>query len=133
GKVRWARSGVRWHRTLSWVGALTLVVFGLSGLSHPLMTWFGPQQAAFFPSQGAFSGDDMRAVATVLAANGIVQAQLIKVIPTSQGNLLQVSEQDGRERRYFSLGSVEELTGFDRQQGEWLARYYTGQAQTPIL
>src|SRR5690606_30539495 len=117
---------------LAWLGGIALVVFGLSGLSHPLMTWFGPQQAAFFPPQGLFDGRDIAAIPAVLAANGIQRAQQVKVMPTPEGNLLQVSGEDGILRRYFNLTTGAELPEFDRRQGEWLARHYTGRADTPI-
>ncbi|MFA5549783.1 MAG: hypothetical protein WDA10_14665 [Porticoccaceae bacterium] len=123
---------VRLHRRLAWLGGIALVVFGLSGLSHPLMTWFGPQQAAFFPPQGLFDGRDIAAIPAVLAANGIQRAQQVKVMPTPEGNLLQVSGEGGILRRYFNLTTGAELPEFDRRQGEWLARHYTGRADTPI-
>jgi len=123
---------MRWHRLLGWTGGIALIVFGLSGLSHPLMTWFGPQQAVFFPPQGVFSGRDIAAIPAVLAANGVDQAQLVKVTPTARGNLLQVTLDNGIQRRYFNLRDGDELREFDRHQGEWLARYYTGLTDTPI-
>lgn len=126
------RPTVRWHRLLGWTGGIALIVFGLSGLTHPLMTWFGPQQAVFFPPQAEFSSQNIAAIPAVLAANSVDQAQLVKVTPTAQGNLLQVTQDNGIKRRYFSLPSGDELTEFDRNQGEWLARYYTGLTDTPI-
>ncbi|KJS09649.1 MAG: hypothetical protein VR73_01535 [Gammaproteobacteria bacterium BRH_c0] len=126
------RPTVRWHRLLGWSGGIALIIFGLSGLTHPLMTWFGPQQAAFFPPQGQFAGEDIAAIPAVLGANGVAQAQLVKVTPTARGNLLQITLDNGINRRYFSLDNGAELPEFDRSQAEWLARYYTGLADTPI-
>ena len=123
---------VRLHRRLTWLGGIALVLFGLSGLSHPLMTWFGPQPAAFFPPQGQFASRDLAAIPSVLAANGIHRAQQVKVIPSPQGSLLQITTDGGIERRYFSLTTGAEIPEFDRRQGEWLARHYTGRVDTPI-
>ncbi|MFA5494386.1 MAG: hypothetical protein WC247_06380 [Porticoccaceae bacterium] len=131
-KATLARLGRRWHRLLGWAGGAALILFGLSGLSHPLMTWFGPQQAVFFPPQGQFSSADIAAIPQVLAANGIDRPQLVKVVPTARGSMLQVTHDGGIQRQYFSLADGREYPGFDRRHGEWLARHYTGLADTPI-
>jgi len=131
-KITLTRFTIRWHRLAGWVGGIALILFGLSGISHPLMTWFGPQQAVFFPPQGQFSRAEIAAIPDVLSTNQIYRAQLVKVTPTVRGNLLQVSGEDGLSRRYFDLNSGVEYPNFDRHQGEWLARYYTGFVDTPI-
>lgn len=109
-----------------------MILFGLSGITHPLMSWFGPQAAAFFPPQGQFAPQDIAAIPQTLASSGLQQAQLVKVLPTAEGNLLQITLHNGTDRRYFNLADGTEYPGFDRKQGEWLARYYTGLADTPI-
>ncbi|MFA5678718.1 MAG: hypothetical protein WC953_09980 [Pseudomonas sp.] len=126
------QSFIRCHRILAWIGGIALLVFGISGISHPLMTWFGPPQAAFFPPQGNFSSTAVEAIPQVLASHGIERAQLVKVLPTAAGNLLQVSSDNGAVRRYFDLESGAEHPDFDARQAEWLARYYTGLADAPI-
>lgn len=131
-KATLARLGRRWHRLLGWTGGIALILFGLSGLTHPLMTWFGPQAAAFFPPQGQFAARDITAIPKVLAASGLNQVQLVKLMPTATGNLLQITVDNGITRRYFSLADGAEHPEFDRQQGEWLARHYTGLTDTPI-
>ncbi len=132
-KATLTRASLRWHRRLGWVGGVALIVFGLSGLTHPLMTWFGPQQAAFFPPQGQFSEADVQAIPTLVQRHGIEQAQLVKLIPTAEGNRLQITEPDNPVRRYFDPDSGAELPDFDRRQAAWLARHYTGLSDTPIV
>ncbi|MFO7550882.1 MAG: hypothetical protein R6W80_05720 [Haliea sp.] len=125
-------AGRRWHRRLGWFGALALLVLGLSGLTHPLMTWFGPRQAVFFPPQGHFQTGDLEGMSRVLARQNIAEATLVKLLPTAVGNQLQVTEAGNPERRYFDLESGAERAGFDRRQAEWLARHYTGLEATAI-
>jgi hypothetical protein len=122
----------RYHRRFGWLGFAALLMFGLSGLSHPLMTWFGPSQAAFFPPQARFDAGEISAIPGVLSANGIDSAQVVKLLPGPDGNLLQVSNGDGASRRYFDLASGAERDDFDRRQALWLARYYTGLKNAPV-
>lgn len=129
-KSRWVQKARVWHRRLGWVGGIALLLFGISGLTHPLMTWFGPQPAVFFPPQAHIESTAIAAIPAILASQGIASAQQVRIVPTADGNKLQVT--DTNQRRYFALDTGAEHLDFDRQQGEWLARYYTGLADTPI-
>lgn len=138
-RAQLARFAQRWHRRLGWIGGVALLVFGLSGLTHPLMTWFGPQPAAFFPPQAQVSQDELARLTPLLRAlheQGLQQASVIKLVPAEQGHVLQVTPTDHPERLYFSLdfpaAQGAELTDFDRRQAEWLARYYTGLSDVPL-
>ncbi len=127
-----AHGAMRWHRPVGWVGGIALLVLGLSGLTHPLMTWFGPQQAVFAPPRATFTAAEVSAIPEVLAHNHIDSAQGVRVIATAEGNLLQVSDGDGVLRRYFSLEDGREYPELDAGQAKWLARHYTGLTDTPI-
>ncbi|MCK9562936.1 MAG: hypothetical protein M0R02_09495 [Bacteroidales bacterium] len=129
-KSRWAQRARLWHRRLGWVGGFALLLFGLSGLTHPLMTWFGPQAAVFFPPQAHVEIAEIAAIPAILASHGIASAQQVRIVPAADGNKLQVTDAD--QRRYFEPGTGEERPDFDRQQAEWLARHYTGLGDTPI-
>lgn len=124
-RTRLARLAQRWHRRLGWVGGLALVLFGLSGLTHPLMTWFGPQPAAFFPPQAQFDPAEIAALPDILAQHHIARAQQVRILPTFDGSVLQITD-EAAGRRYFDLRSGDERVNFDRRQAEWLARHYTG-------
>ena len=134
-RARLARLAQRWHRRLGWLGGLALLLFGLSGLTHPLMTWFGPQAAAFFPPQAQVEETDLTRLPPLLQTlhdDGLERASVIKLVPTESGQALQVTPVDQPQRRYFALDSGAELNDFDRRQAEWLARYYTGLTDTPL-
>lgn len=128
----WARQGRLWHRRLGWVGAAALLLFGLSGLTHPLMTWFGPQPTAFFPPQAEFDATQIAAIPKILSRHGIESAQQVRMVPSVTGSTLQITSPEQPIRRYFDLATGSELTDFDRRQAEWLARYYTGVSDTPL-
>lgn len=128
----WVQRGRRWHRRLGWIGAAALLLFGISGLTHPLMTWFGPQPAAFFPPQAHFEGREIAALPNILARHQITHAQQVKILPTFDGNVLQVTPDKQAPRRYFDLATGLERPDFDRHHAEWLARHYTRLDDEPI-
>jgi len=119
------------HRLIGWLAAAALILFICSGLMHMLMVWTGPQSARFFAPQATISADELQQVPAILSATQLNEAHLIQVVPTAQGNALQVTESDS-SRRYFSLQNGEEWQGYDEQQARWLARYFTGLDQAPI-
>ncbi len=130
-RTQWISKSRGLHRFIGWVAAAALFLFICSGLMHILMVWTGPQSAKFFAPQTTIQADELGNVPTILSTQNLSQAQLIQVVPTEQGNALQVTESSS-SRRYFSLQTGKEWTNYDEQQARWLARYFTGLDQAPI-
>jgi hypothetical protein len=116
----------QWHRFLLWPAMLALFAFVISGLTHPLLTWTGPQTNKNMPPQAQFDATQTANIASVLQRHDIAQAAIVKLVPTARGNLLQVTQDDSAPRRYFQLDNGIEFANFDREQAQWLARHYTG-------
>ncbi|MEQ8662885.1 MAG: hypothetical protein RLW62_18890, partial [Gammaproteobacteria bacterium] len=123
-RVPWRLRALRWHRTLALAGATTLVLWGLSGLLHPLMTTFGPQQRVFYPPRAPLTLAAGPEFDAILAAAGITQAEAVRIVAGPAGPLLQVTTGAHAARRYFALDSGAELPGHDPRQAEYLARHY---------
>lgn len=119
--ARWSFSKHQW---LAMVGGISLLIWGLSGLTHIWMVLFGPQQAVFMPPMQAVALADARPIAETLAAAGIDKAIAVKTVPSARGTLYQVTTDAGAERRYFDPASGSELKGHDARQAEFLARHY---------
>ena len=51
------KDSVKWHKWLGWTGGLALLLFAISGMTHPLMTWTGPKAASFFPPQAVMQAE----------------------------------------------------------------------------
>lgn len=126
------QNAIKWHKWLGWTGGIGLLLFALSGITHPLMTWTGPQAASFFPPQAVIATEAAARIPLILEKAGITAALMVKMVPAASGALLQVTEHNDQPRRYFDLSSSEELPGYDKQHAVWLARYYTGLKDTPI-
>jgi hypothetical protein len=119
--ARWSYSKHQW---LGLIGGISLLVWGLSGLTHIAMVLFGPQQAAFMPPAATVALEGARPIAKTLAEQGIAEAVAVKTVPAPGGGVLwQVTQSDGA-RRYFRPADGSEVTGGDRAQAEFLARHY---------
>ncbi|MEE4207506.1 MAG: PepSY domain-containing protein [Erythrobacter sp.] len=120
--ARWSNSK---HRLLALVGGISLLVWGLSGLTHIAMVLFGPQQAQFMPPATEVELTDARPISETLAANGIAEAVAVKTVPSPDGKALwQVTEEPLAERRYFAAADGREILDGDRSQAEFIARHF---------
>ncbi len=120
------KNSISGHKWLGWVGGLALLIFGLSALLHPLMTWTGPKAASFYPPRAVMKAEYAGAIPRILAQNNITAALMVKIVPAENGALLQVTEHNDQPRRYFDLDSGLERADYDQSHALWLARYYTG-------
>lgn len=120
--LRWSHSKHSW---LALVGGISLLIWGLSGLTHIAMVLFGPQQAQFVPPAATVALEGARPIAETLAAQGIAKAVAVKTVPAAGGGVLwQVTGAPLAERRYFRPADGSEVAGGDRGQAEFLARHY---------
>ena len=120
--LRWSHSKHSW---LALLGGISLLVWGLSGLTHIAMVLFGPQQAVFMPPAATVALEGARPIAVTLAKHGIAEAVAVKTIAAPDGGVLwQVTGTNGTERRYFRPADGAEIPGGDRVQAEFIARHY---------
>lgn len=123
---------LRYHKALVWLAAAGLLIFGLSGLTHPLMMWTGPRPAAFFPPQAVMQAAQVAALPQVLARNDVNTPLLVKLVPSGHDVLLQVTEAHDAPRRYFDPETGMELSGHDIRHAIDLARYYSGLSSAEV-
>ena len=126
------KKSFQWHLLLAWVGAFALFAFCISGITHPLLSWTGPQSSAFMPPRAVMKADQVNVIDDILAKHDISHAIVVKLVPSEQGVVLQVTEHNDQARRYFDLNSFTELTDYDIKQAEWLARYYALNGDTQV-
>lgn len=131
--TRMKRLFYRWHQLLAIVGGVALLLWGVSGLLHPLMTAFGPQQAVFMPPMQPVDLQDSRPLGETLRAAGIARAEAVRLVPGPDGPLWQVTEAQDRERRYFRPADGLELARHDPAQAVWLARHWLGQRDAAVV
>ncbi|HEX4879260.1 MAG TPA: hypothetical protein VFV39_05380, partial [Limnobacter sp.] len=121
---RFNRHAMRLHATLAYLAACALLIWGLSGLLHPWITTFGAQAATFMPPQRPVQMAATAPLDRMLANAGIATLQNMRVVVGEHQNLLQITEDTHKPRRYFNLNTGEELPDHDAQQAAFLARHY---------
>ena len=115
---------IKVHRLLAILGGIGLLLWGGSGLLHPIMTTWGPQQAVFFPPSHPVDLVGVRPIHQTLAEAGIAEAAAIRIVPGEAESLLQVTEDPNAPRRYFRLHDGVELPNHDEAHAVFLARHY---------
>ena len=124
-KNKTARWSYAKHQWLGLIGGISLLVWGLSGLTHIAMVLFGPQQVQFMPPVAEVALEGARPIAATLAEQGIGQAVAVKTVPAPGGGVLwQVTPAADGGRRYFRPADGSEVANGDRAQAEFLARHY---------
>lgn len=131
-KTRLRIKSLQYHKWLAWLAALALLLFGASGMLHPVMSWTGPRPAAFYPPQTAMKAEQAAEIPGILSRHGINSPLLVKLVPSGEDVLVQVTESASQPRRYFDPETGSELEGHDMHHAIWLARYYSGLAQDNI-
>lgn len=96
------------------------------------MTWTGPAPHTFYPPALSIEPGQFKAFEATLSKWSAANASLVKVVPAPGGVLLQITEVFDAPRRYFDLSTHQELEDYEPVYAQWLARHYTGLAETPI-
>jgi len=117
-----------WHKKLGWWGFAALFIWGLSAISHPIMSWFGPQTVAFSAPKLQLNNTQLAGFNQLVSMPTVTDnAQVIKVVANAQlGAVLQITRRNQAERDYYHLETRQYLPHFDQQQAKWLASYYSG-------
>lgn len=123
---------MRWHRRLSLLAGVALLLWASSGLLHPLMSWTNPRPAAFAPPVGELMTLPQRPLAELLGEQGVARVGFARLL-LQQGHLLwQVASPDRQRLDYFDAASGGSLPDADRDRAVLLARHYTGLDDAPL-
>ena len=123
----------RWHRTLGLLTLLPVIMWTLSGLSHPLMSnWLRPAIAHETVPTPPLRPEALAVpVAQVLSQNHLAAIQNLRVVQLRQQPYYQVADYRGR-LRYFSAATGQELPGGDRAYAEAVARYLLADSASAV-
>lgn len=121
---------LRWHRGLLWLAASALVLWGGSGLLHPLMVASGPQPVTMMPPPVSVDGSAWQGLTRALHGQG--QIERVKWVASDTGPLLQLSLPADPVRQYWNANGEALPAATDRNQAIWLARHFTGREDAVI-
>jgi hypothetical protein len=119
-----------WHRALAPLAGVVVLLWGLSGLLHPLMRLTAPALAAFHPPARAFAGlEEVRLdLWTELAKRGIREVRSLRL--ARLGERVAVRIEPGP--LYLDAATGETIEAGARLHAESLARYYTGEGDAAV-
>jgi hypothetical protein len=70
-KTKLKLTNIKYHRLIAWVGAIALLIFTLSGLTHPIMSWTSPKSKIFFPPKAIINAEQIMEIDDILIKNNI--------------------------------------------------------------
>ena len=127
------RNMYRWHRLLGLVTVVPVVLWALSGLSHPLMSNLLRPAIAHetVPAPPLAAAALGMPVAQVLAAHHLPAVRNLRVVQYRQQPYYQVATASGK-LRYFAAATGRELPGGDRAYAEDVARYLLADSTSAV-
>ncbi|WP_016954635.1 PepSY domain-containing protein [Catenovulum agarivorans] len=114
------------HKFFLWPALFACFVWLISGFTHPLMTWVGPQPVNFRAPVVKQIDYDVQTTSNLLTQTSQQSASLVKVVASENGALLQATYEQNQPRQYFDLTTGARIAEQDKQQAIWLAGYYSG-------
>jgi len=133
-----SRLVLRYHRWIGLMAALPVILWGLSGLSHPVMSRLQPQPAAMMPPAGMLSGftqdelTSIRSLSALLPGQGIHLIRQARLLRWQGKPVWQLTLPDQPERVYLDAVSGQILRGVDQVLAERLARHFSGEPNRDI-
>jgi hypothetical protein len=123
----------RWHRVLGLITVVPVIMWALSGLSHPLMSNLLRPAIAHetVPTPPLAPTALAVPVAQVLARHGLAAVQNLRVVQYHRQPTYQVTDFRGR-LRYFSAATGQEIPDGDRAYAEDVARYLLADSTSAV-
>lgn len=118
----------KWHLLIVWPALISVLIYALSALTHPLMAWTGPQAEKRFPPKLNIDHDIQLNTQSIVLNGNLDKAKVAKFVPYKNDVLFQVTENESDARRYFSIINNQEVFNHDEDQAIWLAQYYLGRS-----
>lgn len=125
-------SWAAWHRRLGLVTCFGVLLWGLSGLSHPVMSRLQPKPAAFTAPLAPLDVTKAMTPQAVLACHRLTQFQQLNVISLDGAVYYRLASDTDAPARYFSAADCKEIQGGDEYYARQLASHYTGRPASDI-
>lgn len=121
------------HQWLGIVTCFAVLMWGLSGALHPLMSWLQPVPAQFSAPAQVFALSSTLPLKAVLEKHGIDEFNQVSVVKLAEQDCYRVQTSEAPHARYFSVNNGDEVAEADRLYAEQLARHFSGQPPQAIV
>jgi hypothetical protein len=122
-----------WHR---WIGMLTcigILLWGGSGISHPIMSRLQPSPIAFAAPSAQYDLSDALFIKAVLEQHNITEMQHVSLAQFNGYSYYRVSVDQRQPALYFEVLSGKELLEGDKLYAQHLAKHFTGKQTEDIV
>lgn len=120
-----------WHQWIGMIACIGMVLWGLSGASHPVMSRLQPVPKQFMPPLVPVDMDQAVALPGLLKQQGITQFQHISLVQLDGQGYYRVAQAGAV--RYFSIADGTERADAEQALAVQLANYYTGRYDTSFV
>lgn len=117
---------LRWHRWIGLVACIGMVLWGLSGASHPIMTRLQPVPKNMMPPLQMVDLSAAKALPQALAEHHIAQFTHISLAQIAGERYYRVAVPDQPHAHYFHVDTGDLRAGMEQAHAIALACYYTG-------
>jgi uncharacterized iron-regulated membrane protein len=115
-----------WHRWLGLITCVGILLWGVSGISHPIMTRLQPKPVAFAAPSAKFDLSNSLSVKQVLLKQGINEFKHISLAQVLGETYFRVGFEAQQPARYFNIKAGQELQNGDLEFAKILASHFTG-------
>ena len=117
----------KWHLILIWPATISVFIYILSALAHPVAGWLAPHAKNHAVPTMHIGSETVYSINKIIQHQQLSQAKVAKLVPFKEQALLQISESGSPVKRYFSTDDLSELNNHDEKQAIWLAKHYAGE------
>ncbi|MEZ0330189.1 MAG: PepSY domain-containing protein, partial [Methylophilaceae bacterium] len=121
-----------WHRWLGLITCFGILLWGLSGLSHPIMTRLQPVPTQFMPPAQHLDLSHSLSPANLLAMHHIQFVSGVSLIKYDDQQFFRVSTDASMPARYFGSTNGIEFKDGDQLYAEYLASHYSGRNRLSV-
>jgi uncharacterized iron-regulated membrane protein len=125
-------SWIFWHRWSGVISCIGLILWGASGISHPVMTRLQPSPVAFTAPNQIFDLSQAISPQVLLKQHGIEQIAHLGLSALNGKTYYRVSENPNAAARYFNTETGDELPNGDATLASALASHFTGRPLADI-
>ena len=122
-----------WHRWLGVLTCLGILLWAVSGISHPIMSRLQVKPVAFLAPSAQFDLSQALFIKPVLKQHGITEVQHVSLAQFLGHSYYRVSVDRDQPARYFEVTSGEELADADIQYATYLAQHFTGKGADSVV
>lgn len=121
------------HRWIGLFSCFGLILWGLSGLTHPIMTHLQPAPVAFQAPSQQFVLEKAMPITDILRQHAIAKIHHISLATVDSVHYYRISERPDTAGRFFNVFTGEERVDGDRDLAQALAVHFTGRPAQQIV